>query len=749
MSSDSIEPRDRLHGLGGDIRAAYISNKRVMSFEEYYSLVLSDPRHQLRSAVQYLRDVFDHFGVEEIKLPRGTATRWKLFDCPWDGGRDRLFGQEEVQARVYRAICNFAREGRVNRLILLHGPNGSAKSTFVTCLARALEYYSTLDEGALYRFNWMFPSQRISRGGIGFGGSATHDYDEVPRGDTFAYLVDEDLDAKLVDELRDHPFLLIPAKQRREMLAEMRKDREFPASDYLLYGEVGHKNRQIYEALLAKYRGDYLKVLRHVQVERFYIQRRYREGMVTVEPQIHVDARSRQITMDKSLAGLPTMLQSISLHEYGGELVDANRGIIEYSDLLKRPLETYKYLLGTVEQARVPLENAILHLDLVFIGSSNEAHLAVFKEIPEFQSFKGRLELVRVPYILDHTTEKEIYDQKLRASVLGKHVAPHATFVAALWAVLTRMRKPMAEKYSKNLAEIVSRLSPLEKAELYARGETPDSLNAEQTKELAGGIEKIWSESESYPNFEGRTGASPREMMTILLNAAANPQYACLSPLAVFEEIEELVRNVTIYEFLKQEPLPGGYHENRKFIYTVRDRYLDMIEDELRSSMGLVEEREYGRLFERYVTVVMHWFRKEKVRNPITGRLEEPDSEMMAEVEKTLGIGAKRDDYRQDIFSRIGAWSVDHPNQKPNYGEIFPKQFEKLRESYFEERKKTVRKTNEDLLKYLTDGPSHVADEEVRVRVETTLANLRQKHGYCERCARDALSFLLRKRHSS
>jgi predicted Ser/Thr protein kinase len=745
------EPRERLQALGAEIREAYVRNKRVMSFDEYFALFTARPERQARSAAQYLKDVFDHFGTEEVRHPRGALTRWKLFDCAFDGGRDRLIGQEEVQARVYRTLSNFTREGRVNKLILMHGPNGSAKSTFVACLGRALEYYSSTDEGALYRFNWIFPSQKLSAGGIGFGGAAAA---AVPstyegRSDTYAYLTDEQIDVTLRDELRDHPLLLIPAKRRKELLTEAFAGKDFVVSDYILHGELGHKNRQVYEALLHRYRGDYLKVLRHVQVERFYVSRRYREAMVTVEPQIHVDARARQITADRTMTALPPALQSVALHEYGGELVEANRGLIEYSDLLKRPLEAYKYLLGTVEHSKVPIDGAILHLDLVFIGSSNESHLAVFKEVPEFQSFKGRLELVRVPYILDFELERKIYDEKLRPGAAAKHVAPHATYVAALWAVLTRMRKPLPEKYQKGLADLVAKLAPLEKAELYARGIAPDSLTVEQAKELISNVEKIWGESDAYPNYEGRTGASPREVQTLLLNAAANAKYPCLSPPAIFDEMEELVKNVTVYEFLKQEPLPGGYHENRKFIYIVREKYLDLVDDEVRSSMGLVEEREYARLFERYVSHVTHWIRKEKVRNPITGRLEDPDDEMMAEVEKTLGVGAKRDDFRHDVISRIGAWSIDHSGQKPIYSEIFPKHFSLLRESYFEQRKKIVKKTNEDLLVMLTDGAERISDKESRARAETTMANLREKYGYCEKCGKEAISLLLRKRYAT
>jgi predicted Ser/Thr protein kinase len=349
--------------------------------------------------------------------------------------------------------------------------------------------------------------------------------------------------------------------------------------------------------------------------------------------------------------------------------------------------------------------------------------------------------------VLDYLVEREIYRMQVRPQSVGKHLAPHTMTIAALWATLTRMRKPLPEKYPKGLADLVAKLTPIEKAELYARGQAPDAMSGEQSKELCANIDKIWGESDAYPNYEGRTGASPREIKVLILNAAQNARYACVSPLAVFDEMEDLVKNVTVYEFLKQEPLPGGYHENKKFIYIVRERYLDYVDEEVRASMGLVEEHEYTRLFERYVSNVSHWVKKEKLRNPITGRMEDPDEELMGEVEKTLGVGAKKDDFRHEVITRIGAWSLDHPSQKPPYAEVFPKHFNALRESYFEQRKKVLKKTNEDMLVYLQEGAQRL-DREARERVEVTLKNMREKYGYCDRCAKDAVSYLLKKRYA-
>jgi predicted Ser/Thr protein kinase len=749
-SGDGFDSKAWLSQATSEMRESFARNRRVISFGEYFALFGADARRQVRSAAQYLRDVFDHFGTEPVRTPRGPMIRWRLFDCPWDSGKDSLMGQEEVQAAVYRLISNFAREGRTNRLILLHGPNGSAKSTFIACLQRAMEHYSTLADGALYRFNWIFPSQKLTRGGIGFGGGGT--FEAGGGSDTYAYLEDDLIEAKIVDEMRDHPLLLLPRAKRRELIEQrLSEDLEdgYRPADYLLRGDLSHRNRQIFEALLSSYHGDLGKVLRHVQVERFFVSRRYRQAAATVEPQLAVDARSRQLTMDRSLASLPPALQSLTLYEYQGELVDGNRGMVDFADLLKRPIEAYKYLLGTVEQGRISLDVASLELDTVFIGSSNEGYLAAFKEVPEFQSFKGRMELVRVPYLLDHRIEEKIYQAQIRVAhtASGKHVAPHVAWASALWAILTRMKKPLAEKYAKSLADIVGRLGPYEKAMLYAETGVPEGLSAEQTRELLAGVEKIARESDNYPNYEGRTGASPREVKLLLMNAAQSPKYQCLSPFAVFDELEELVRGVTVYEFLKQEPLPGGFHENRKFIFQVRDHLIDLIDDEVRTSMGLVEERRYIEQFERYAAQVSYWVKREKVPNPITGRDEDPDEDFMSDVERMLEMSNRKEEFRREVIARIGAWSIDHPRQKPDYERIFPRPIAELREAFFTERKKQVRKINEDLLVLMTDGPAKMLAD-AAAAAQATLDAMKARFGYCDHCAKDAVLALIRKRYT-
>jgi predicted Ser/Thr protein kinase len=180
-------------------------------------------------------------------------------------------------------------------------------------------------------------------------------------------------------------------------------------------------------------------------------------------------------------------------------------------------------------------------------------------------------------------------------------------------------------------------------------------------------------------------------------------------------------------------------------VFQVRDRLLDRIDNELRTAMGLVEERRYVTQFERYVSMISHWVRKEKVPNPITGRDEDPDEELMGEVERVLQMQQRRDEFRREVIAKVGAWSLDHPRQRPDMEAIFPKQISDLREAFFSERKKQVRRINDDLLILLTEGDAKMpADQAAAARA--TLDGMRARYGYCENCAKDAVLAVLRRR---
>jgi len=303
------------------------------------------------------------------------------------------------------------------------------------------------------------------------------------------------------------------------------------------------------------------------------------------------------------------------------------------------------------------------------------------------------------------------------------------------------MRKPQVERYPSTLAEVIGKLAPIDKAELYSTGSVPEDLSPDRARELVSHIKDLWHESDTYPIYEGRVGASPREMQGVLLAAAGSPRYEYVSPLVVLDEIADLTKQTSLYEFLRQDVQPGGYHDHKKLVDVVRGRLFDRIDDEVRVAVGLVEESEYSRVFERYVTHVMHAIKREKVRNPSTGRMEDPDESMMKEVERTLEITGRADDFRQSLIAKIGAWSLDHRGQKPVLSEIFSDLLRRLRDAYYERHKKTIAKGIQDLVK-LMSGNEGSLSADVRTRADAGLESLITKYGYSRESARDLIGAL-------
>ncbi len=739
--------RAHVDRIAADVRRGFEESKRVLSFGEYLDLFAAHPVRHGRPATHYVRDLFQHYGTEVVRRPWGPRVRYRLFDCPWEPADDRgrepvLVGHEELQGEMFRALCNFAREGRANRLILMHGPNGSAKSTAASCILRALEDYSRTDSGALYRFHWIFPKRQAGKGAIGFGGAKS-----VDTVDSLAHLDDADIDARLVIELRDHPLFLIPTRERRVMLDDLWRSAGAHGAppDWLRTGELSHKNKQIFEALLASYGGDLHAVLRHVQVERYFISRRYRVGAVTLGPEMSVDARERQVTADRSVASLPTSLQATTLFEVFGELVEATGGVLEFSDLLKRPIDAFRYLQLTLETGQVALSQQTVFTNVVMLGSANDVHLAAFREHHEYPSFRGRIELVRVPYLRSYLDEERIYQEQV-IPTLRRHVAPYTARVAAEFAVLTRMRKPDPSRYDKALGEVVKGLSAVDKMVLYTEGEPPRSIDDDKRKLLRANVTKLYDEWSAEVDYEGRVGVSPRTMRTLLFDAAQSTEYRAVSPFAVLRSIEDLCKRSDEREWLDQKPLEGGYHDPRAFVREVRARLFDRCERDLREASGLIASQQYDELFRRYVLNVSAFVKREKIRNPMTGRDESPDEVLMRDVEQLLGFEGNPKEHRDGIISRIAAWVIENPDAEPQQAQIFASHIERLREAAFARLRPPFARLLRDVVTLLREEGKGLEPSAIR-SAEAVYARL-SVFGYDADSGADAASALLRERYA-
>jgi len=737
-----MEASEPFEDLVRRVEADFRQEGRIRSFWEYLAEVREHPRRLLRSAPQYLRDMIEHFGSEEATVLGVPTVRHRFGDgVEGDPERQRIVGQELAVDGVYRAIRNFAEASRPDKIVMMHGPNGSAKTTIADLLFKGLEAYSATPEGAIYRFSWVFPRTEVEGAGLGFGGRGPK-ADDL---DTFAYLEPDDIASTVASDMKTNPFFLVPRENRKALLHDFCNGPPPFPHVHVLRSDMGTKSRAIYDALMTAYNGDWRKVMRFVRVERFYISRRYRRAAVTIEPQGTVDAESRQVTADMNLANLPSALQNLRLYEVTGDLVDANRGLLEFSDFLKRPLELNKYLLSTTEKGTIRLPNALAYLDLVMIGSTNEKHLDAFKTDPNFTSFKARMELVTVPYLLEYEKEVEIYRDQMESIAKRLKVSPHSARAAALWAVLTRLWRPDPAHYEEPLRGAMGRLTPLAKALLY-QGKDPgdlEDLATEDVKLFHDNLRMIAGEWRDGVVFEGRFGASPREMKTILLEASFRTKTQCFTPVAVLAELRNLVRDKSVYDFLKLEP-KGLYNNPARFVEDVERAVVRLVLRELQDSMALVDEEEYDRRFEEYFRHVTAYIRGTRVTDPTTGEEKKPDPNVLQGVERLLPTGDDIDLFRQKLIGKVAASSLSRPGTRPSYRILFPEILRALKSDFYATRQVATTQVEDDLLLVGTPGWDSIPVDR-RDQVETTLSNMESRHGYPRECALEMIGYALRR----
>ncbi len=161
------------------------------SFQDYLNVVVENPR-VARNAFQRLYDMIMSYGTLEYKLHKDKVIHYNFFDDPLNEGDDAVYGLDRPLMRLVGHLKSAAYSyGTERRVLLLHGPVGSAKSTIVRLLKKGVEEYSKSPEGALYSFRWVFQD------GPDRGEHACPMHEEPLR------LIPENLRADVLDELVD------------------------------------------------------------------------------------------------------------------------------------------------------------------------------------------------------------------------------------------------------------------------------------------------------------------------------------------------------------------------------------------------------------------------------------------------------------------------------------------------------------------------------------------------------------------
>jgi serine protein kinase len=285
------------------------------TFGQYLDIVIEHPM-VLRTAHQRLYDMILAYGKEEIAVNKERLTRYAFFADPLGEGKDAIFGLDKTLATLVDHFKSAAYGyGTERRVLLLHGPVGSSKSTIVRLLKRGLEHYSRSPEGALYSYAW-----RVEENGK---------------------------EILVPDPMNDEPLRLLPEEARNRILDRLNQGRS-DAYRLRCEGEPSPVSRHYMNELMLKYDGDLNKVLEHIVVRRVVLSERDRVGIGTFQPKDEKNQDSTELTGDinyRRLAEYGSQSDPRAFN-FDGEFNVANRGLIEFIEVLKLDVAFLYDLLG-------------------------------------------------------------------------------------------------------------------------------------------------------------------------------------------------------------------------------------------------------------------------------------------------------------------------------------------------------------------------------------------------------------------
>lgn len=722
---------------------------------DYLNRVCEDPYKHCRTTYQLTFDMIQHFGSDAFEDSGEQVRRYRLFDDPFNNGKNAIYGLERTISKLVKYIRAGAREEGKERIFVLHGPVGTAKTSIIDLISRGLEGYTSTDEGSVYSFAWRFGKDFHTEdgGGLGFGASKP---DVAGVNNPVAVLP---------SQMHEHPLLLIPRNARRELLEKLWKqnglDARYPIPHKILEGELEFNSKQIYSFLLRRYKGDWMKVMDHVLVQRIVFSESGGIGVAKIPPEGNVETASSPVTMDENFKYIANLLSSVSLVRYFGKYVRGNRGLVHYSDIFKKPSNYLQHLLSAVEEHKMDFGEVGCDIDVMILGTTNLAEYQALRSDPLSKALRSRMRKIDVPYLLNYVDEEKIYNRGLRQAKRYHRIAPHSTSLAALWAVMSRLEKsdlPNASDIPEETRSVLAKLNPMSKALVYS-GEYPPFLTNRERQLLTREIRRRMRNE--FPT-EGMDGIPTRILQNVFADICEDDASECITPFAVFKLLDKVVDQGPVnYDFLGRQR-DDGYHDFRAFTAVLRQRYDEIIASEIENSIVNVNPGDIEKRIRKYLTHVTAYNRKEKIKSEVTGKDQDPDEKMMKQVEALMNVeDSEREFFRFRMVSRLtNAMTTGTQKLKPGTTEpmgidlqgTYQDLFKEMHRSLYREMRDQVNwsaikralekcKSRDDLEKHLKnegeaeDGPTM-----------TLVSNMDRTYGYCYECARPIILYFIEKR---
>lgn len=652
------------------------------TFQDYVDIVNKKPK-VTRNSFQRIYDMVISFGSEEYEDTKKKVIQYNFFKDVLNNGLDSIYGLDVALMKLVN-IFKAASQGYgpEKRVLLLHGPVGSAKSTIARLLKKGVEYYSKTPDGAMYTYKWIDHNPPAGSENL-LGG-----------------------DKELSCPMHEEPLKLIPEELREKFLREINKGKK----DYKVNvsGDVCPTCRYIYNHLMKRYDGDWNKVVEHIVVKRLILSEKDRIGIGTFQPKDEKNQDSTELTGDVNYRKIAIFGSDSDprAFNFDGEFNISNRGIIEFIEVLKLDVAFLYDLLGASQEHKIkPKKFSQTDIDLVILGHTNEPEYRKLQNNEFMEALRDRTIKIDVPYVTKLDEEIKIYKRDFNDStVRGKHIAPHTIEMAAMWGILTRLEQPKK-----------ANLTLLQKLKLY------------NGKLLTGFTEEDVKEIRKETSREALDGISPRYIQDKISNSLVSDMYegeGCINPFMVLNELENGLRS---YSLIDSEDKKKHFAD---LLTIVRQEYEEIVKNEVQRAIS-ADDDAIARMCSNYIDNVKAFTRKEKVKNKYTGQSEDPDERLMRSIEEKIDVPeSRKDDFRREIMNYIGALSLDG---KPFDFRSNERLYRALELKLFEDQKDSIK---------LSSLVSNVVDKDTQEKIDIVKARLVKNYGYCEICSNDVLNFV-------
>jgi serine protein kinase len=559
---------------------------------------------------------------------------------------EEIFGLEESIERLVEEYFHPAakRLDVRKRILLLMGPVSGGKSTIVTLLKRGLESYSRTDEGAVYAIK----------------GCPMH----------------------------EDPLHLIPQHLRKDF---------YDSYGIRIEGSLSPLNTMRLEK---EYGGE----IENVLVERIFFSEDKRVGIGTFTPS---DPKSQDIADLTGSIDFSTIAEFGSesdprAYRFDGELNKANRGMMEFQEMLKLDEKFLWHLLSLTQEGNFKAGRfALISADELIVAHTNETEYRTFISNKKNEALHSRIIVMPIPYNLKVGQEERIYQKMIKESDIAHvHIAPHALRVAAIFSVLTRL-----EDSKKQGLDVVKKMR------LYD-GENVEGFNQVDVEEL----------KKEFPD-EGMHGIDPRYVINRISSAIIRKEVPSINALDVLRSLKDgLDQHASIPQEDKEKYM--------NYIAIARREFDDIAKKEVQKAFVYSYEESAITLMNNYLDNVEAYCNKNRLRDPLTGEEMNPDEKLMRSIEEQIGISENaKKAFREEILIRISAYA--RKGKRFDY-----RSHDRLREAI----QKKLFADLKDVVKITTS--SKTPDESHLKKINEVVARLIDEYGYNSISANELLRYV-------